>query len=253
MKKLFPFILFSLILHVMSFFLLNKINHRNIPSKPLLVKIIQLKEKDEVSNKKVISLPKPNNKKPKDSQHFSESDNSTSKETINKENTTNDDKPTGQNNLKELDNGKYKGINLFPQDAINYGASLGDGGDSQDIEGLEIGGQTTLNSKAYKYAYFFNRIRDTVVQFWKPIPEIDAGDPYRNKYFYKNRKTVLRVTLSAEGDIIDIYVSKSSEVDFLDDLALDSMKRCVQFPNPPKGLVKDGTIIFTFGFIVTKD
>ena len=237
----------------MSFFLLNKINHRNVQSKPLLVKIVQLKEKDEVSNKKVISLPKPNNKKPKDSQHFSESDNSTSKETINKEKTTNDDKPAGQNNLKESDDGKLKGVNLFPQDAINYGASLGDGGDSQGIEGLEIGGETTLNSKAYKYAYFFNRIRDAVAQFWKPIPEIDTNDPSRNKYFYKDRKTVLRVTLNIKGDIIDVYVSKSSGVDFLDDLAFDSMKRCVQFPNPPKGLVKDGTIIFTFGFIVTKD
>ncbi len=60
------------------------------------------------------------------------------------------------------------------------------------------------------------------------------------------------ITLDEEGNFLDIKVTKSSGVDFLDEEAIRSVVRCIQFPNPPKGLIKDGRVEFYFGFQVIR-
>ena len=41
-----------------------------------------------------------------------------------------------------------------------------------------------------------------------------------------------------------------SKADFLDEEATAAFRRIKQFPNPPRGLVVNGKITFTFGFLV---
>jgi len=62
---------------------------------------------------------------------------------------------------------------------------------------------------------------------------------------------VLAVTLTNQGNVREIYVEKSSGVDFLDLEAIQSFERAQPFPNPPPGLVQaDASVRFQFGFFL---
>ncbi|MBI2449652.1 energy transducer TonB [Candidatus Pacearchaeota archaeon] len=86
---------------------------------------------------------------------------------------------------------------------------------------------------------------------WNPLDILKSQDPTGKLYMFKARKTILLVTLDKEGYIIKISVTQSSNVDFLDEEAINSLKRCIQFVNPPKGLIKNGKIEFYFGYVVS--
>lgn len=117
------------------------------------------------------------------------------------------------------------------------------------LEALEEGEGTFLNSREFKYASFFNRMKRGVSQHWRPLQEYRRRDPTGNIYGQKPRVTVLKVVLTPQGDIDSIAVTRSSGVDFLDAEAIAAFHAASPFPNPPKGLVNsDGLIDFPFGF-----
>lgn len=124
------------------------------------------------------------------------------------------------------------------------------GGPAPDaLENVEEGEGTFLNSREFKYASFFNRLKRSVSQHWQPMAEYQRRDPTGNIYGYRARITVLTITLNADGALAHAEIKQSSGVDFLDKEALAAFQRAEPFPNPPKGLI-DGTghIIFPFGF-----
>jgi TonB family protein len=47
---------------------------------------------------------------------------------------------------------------------------------------------------------------------------------------------VLAVTLDASGELRDLSVVRSSAVDFVDRIAMASVREAQPFPNPPQGL-----------------
>jgi TonB family protein len=74
-------------------------------------------------------------------------------------------------------------------------------------------------------------------------------DPTGEKFFYKDRVTVLAVTINAQGAVTDLKVSRGSGLEFLDQTAMDAFQSAQPFLNPPPGLVDShGEIRFTFGF-----
>ena len=107
---------------------------------------------------------------------------------------------------------------------------------------------TFLNSREFKFAPFFNRLKQSVSQHWKPINEFRRRDPSGNIYGYQSRVTVVSVRLNESGDVTNVEVAHSSGVEFLDKEAISAFKRAAPFPNPPKQLMKDGQTEFTFGF-----
>ncbi len=119
------------------------------------------------------------------------------------------------------------------------------------IADLEEGDGTFLNSREFKYASFFNRLKRNVSQHWNPMLEYRRRDPSGNIYGHMARVTVLNVTLDADGSLKDVRVRRSSGIDFLDYEAMSAFRRAGPFPNPPKGLVgsKD-SFEFPFGFHV---
>lgn len=119
------------------------------------------------------------------------------------------------------------------------------------IEDVEEGEGTFLNTHAFKYAGFFNRVKRDVSSMWRPLPILRMNDPTGKKYGHLDRNTVLSVTLDSEGYIIGVAVKQSSGVEVLDNEAIAAFMRCRQFPNPPKGMVEDGRIKFDFGFHVS--
>jgi TonB family protein len=119
------------------------------------------------------------------------------------------------------------------------------------IEGIDEGEGTFLNSREFKYAVYFNRMKRGVSQHWHPMSEYMRRDPSGNIYGQRSRRTILSVTLNAKGDLTGVEVAQSSGLDFLDREAVDAFRRAQPFPNPPQGLVGDQqSFTFPFGFHV---
>lgn len=122
------------------------------------------------------------------------------------------------------------------------------------VEGLAEGEGTFLNTKEFKYATFFYRVRDSVYDHWAGAlaQEYRRRDPTGNIYGNKDRSTLLRVELSRSGELDDVKVEQSSGVDFLDSVAVDAFRKAQPFPNPPGAIADDdGHIRFNFTFVVT--
>jgi len=117
------------------------------------------------------------------------------------------------------------------------------------VEGADVGDSTFLNTREWKYAGFFNRVKQVVAENWDPGRAIRARDPKGDRFMYKDRDTVLAVTLSREGALKDVRVAKSSGIDFLDQTAVDAFAKSQPFLNPPPGLLdRNGEVHFSFGF-----
>jgi len=129
--------------------------------------------------------------------------------------------------------------------------AIGRGSGSMDyLKDVDDGELTALNSKKWKHAPFFNRVKRAVANEWHPEVVYVRHDPSGNVYGVKDRVTVLRVHLNPDGKLAAWTVMQSSGVDFLDDEAIDAFRKAAPFPNPPKDLVEvDGQIHFNFAFI----
>jgi TonB family protein len=120
------------------------------------------------------------------------------------------------------------------------------------VEGVDVGDSTFLNTREWKYAGFFNRVKQTVAENWNPMNAASVRDPTGSRYFQKDRTTILAITLNPQGGVTDIKVARSSGLDFLDQTAIEAFERAQPFVNPPNGLADaHGDIRFTFGFHVS--
>jgi TonB family protein len=124
------------------------------------------------------------------------------------------------------------------------------GGPAPDkLDGVEEGEGTYLNTREWKYASYFNRIKQAVATQWDPNGALVKRDPTGQRYAYKDRLTVLTVTLDDKGALKDVHVQRSSGVDFLDSTAIEAFRKAQPFVNPPGGLADQrGEIAFVFGF-----
>jgi len=124
------------------------------------------------------------------------------------------------------------------------------GGPAPDhVEDVDVGESTFLNTREWKYAGYFNRIKQAVASTWDPNTPLRARDPTGERFAYKDRTTVVAVTLNDQGSLTEVHVARTSGVDFLDQTALEAFRKAQPFVNPPRGLADShGEIRFTFGF-----
>jgi len=115
-------------------------------------------------------------------------------------------------------------------------------------EDVPDGEGTFLNSREFKFAPFFNRLKQSVSQHWKPMGEFRRRDPSGNIYGFAARVTVVNVQLNARGEVTNVDVVRSSGIEFLDKEAITAFQRAAPFQNVPKQLMKDGSTEFQFGF-----
>ncbi len=119
------------------------------------------------------------------------------------------------------------------------------------LQDADEGDATLLNTREWKYASFFNRVKQSVGMHWNPNEQLRRRDPTGGIYSGRDRYTLLQITLDARGQVTDIQVEKSSGLDFLDLEAVSSFKRAQPFPNPPPGLLsEDSQVKFQFGFFM---
>jgi TonB family protein len=126
------------------------------------------------------------------------------------------------------------------------------GGPAPDhLDGIEEGEGTYLNARSFKYATYFNRIKQQVAANWDPLTPLEARDPDRSMFGYKDRFTLLGVTLDDTGHVKSLVVEQTSGVEFLDRAAMTAFRTAQPFMNPPRGIVDErGEIKFSFGFFL---
>jgi TonB family protein len=125
------------------------------------------------------------------------------------------------------------------------------GSGTQDyLKNIDDGDETALNAKKWKFASFFNRVKQQVRDHWRPAEEYRRRDPTGSIYGQKDRYTLLRVQLKPDGSLANVALESPSGIEFLDDEAIEAFKQAQPFPNPPKQLVDgdSGLINFRFGF-----
>ncbi|HVV87910.1 MAG TPA: TonB family protein [Kofleriaceae bacterium] len=135
------------------------------------------------------------------------------------------------------------------QDVLERAAG---GGSVDHLDDVDAGDETSLNSRQFKYASFFNRTKRMVAQQWHPGEVWERHDPTLAVNGLKDRTTRVRVSLSPTGELVKIIVIEPSGISYLDDEAIRAFHAAGPFPNPPPALVDEsGTITFTFGFHVS--
>lgn len=128
-------------------------------------------------------------------------------------------------------------------------ARLAGGGSPDKLDNVDEGDGTFLNTREWKYASYFNRIKQAVSSTWNPRRALDQRDPDRTLYGDRDRFTLLSVTLDNTGALKDVVVKRASGMDFLDKTTVEAFKKAQPFANPPPGIVEpNGEIRFTFGF-----
>lgn len=124
------------------------------------------------------------------------------------------------------------------------------GGAPNDALDAPEGDGTFLNTREWKYAAFFNRVKQAVSAKWDPNARLRSRT---ESLGFATRVTVMTVTLRPDGSLADLFVSQSSGVDALDAEAMKAFEQAAPFANPPPALVEQGFIRFSFGFHVTPD
>ena len=124
------------------------------------------------------------------------------------------------------------------------------GSGTQDyLRDVDEGEETALNAKRWKFATFFNRVKEQVRDHWKPVDEYRRRDPTGAIYGAQDRLTQVHVQLRPDGSLAKVSLAQTCGVDFLDDTAMEAFKQAQPFPNPPRQLVQaSGFIDFDFGF-----
>lgn len=141
-------------------------------------------------------------------------------------------------------------VTLVPSDAVLDKVTGAPAADLTPLDDVERGDATFLNTREWKHAGFFNRVKQNVGMSWDPGTALRRRDPTGQIYAYRDRYTILSVVLDPNGSLRDVFVEKSCGADFLDEEAIAAFQRAQPFPNPPLALVdpKRDEIRFSFGF-----
>ncbi|HET6410634.1 MAG TPA: TonB family protein [Anaeromyxobacter sp.] len=117
---------------------------------------------------------------------------------------------------------------------------------------IEEGDATALNTRAFKFATFWNRFKQDVTAHWRPAIVYQERDPNGTMFGDRpERATGLHVVLDAKGAIKDIHVTESSGLDFLDREAVRAVRAASPFYNVPAGLLDaNNEVSFSFGMIL---
>lgn len=124
-------------------------------------------------------------------------------------------------------------------------------GTYDDLGELEEDDANRLNARRFKYASFFNRVRDAVAEHWHPEVLHAARDPEGRVHGTKTRITKLLISLNDDGSVHRVRLVRTSDVDYLDEEAIRAVRAAQPFTNPPPQLVdrSSGKIEFGFAFI----
>ena len=127
------------------------------------------------------------------------------------------------------------------EDTINLKNQASLGFQSNDyLKDIEEGKQTLLNTKAFKFYTYYNRIKQQVQISWKSMIQKEVRKlllQRRENILGAGQKTSLLITLDRSGALVNIKVLKKSHISALDHIAIKSFQLTAPFPHPPKSLI----------------
>ncbi|MCK6598576.1 MAG: energy transducer TonB [Bdellovibrionaceae bacterium] len=122
------------------------------------------------------------------------------------------------------------------------------------LKNTELGVETVLNTKEFKYYTYFNRIRRQLSLHWEPKVREKLTNMFRKGRSIasdQDRITKLLIYLNPNGVLVKVQVLSDSGVRDLDEAAIEAFKSAAPFPNPPRGIVDtDGTVKIRWDFIL---
>lgn len=128
--------------------------------------------------------------------------------------------------------------------AATFRALAGGGPGAQPLDGVEVGDETVLNTRRFKHAEFYVRLKAAFLREFDPDQAWNVRDPQSLRYGRKRRTARVDVVLDREGEVLDVRVVRSSGLDFYDAEVVRAFRAAAPFPNPPLGLARaDGTIV----------
>jgi TonB family protein len=125
--------------------------------------------------------------------------------------------------------------------------STGGAAPNDNLQDVEAGDGTFLNTREWRYAAFFNRVKQAVSAHWDPNSQL------KRKPTAIERTTMVQVALRPDGSLADVFVAKTSGNELLDREAMAAFERAAPFPNPPQQLVENGFIRFAFSFSIVNE
>lgn len=127
------------------------------------------------------------------------------------------------------------------ENTINFKNQAKLGFHSSDyLKDIEEGEQTLLNTKAFQFYTYYNRIKQQVQASWKLMIKKEVRKillQQRESILGSGQRTSLLITLDRSGALVDIKVLKRSDVAALDHIAIKSFQMTAPFPHPPKSLI----------------
>ncbi len=117
------------------------------------------------------------------------------------------------------------------------------------VENRLEGDRTRLNTIAFKYFSFFQRIKSKLSPVWKSRVQ----NLTQRRISPISLKTIIRIWINKKGELVKLLLIGSSGASMIDQAALDSLTQVAPFENPPKGLFLGGVFSFDWGFIVLKN
>ena len=121
---------------------------------------------------------------------------------------------------------------------------LAGGPSAQRLDGVDVAEETVLNTRRFKYAEFYVRLKSAFVREFDPDRAWNARDPRSLRYGRARRTTRVDVVLDREGEVLEVRVVRGSGLDFYDAEVVRAFHAAAPFPNPPLGLARaDGTIV----------
>jgi TonB family protein len=117
----------------------------------------------------------------------------------------------------------------------------------------EEGDSTSLASREFRFATFLNQMRNAIGAIWYPSVEaaIRERDPQGRSVFYRERTVVLYLTLGPSGELRGVSIRESSQVSFVDEVAMSAVRKAQPFSNPPRAMFgPEGEVRVPFAFTV---
>lgn len=232
LKNKFSFyVLLALALHIALinfFYKFEQVERKIIPQKKAEVIFF--------NKKKLATTQNDSNKiAPKKAEYVTQKNHSATKETFAK-----------KQNYQEQD----KKSALDPLGLFKIKPNLMSNQNDENLDKLQSSSQTNFNTVEWKHAAFFERIRKKIAYHWTPGKQISLHDPQRKLFNNNDVTTALNIVIDNEGQVIKIEILSSSSIFFLDDEAINAIKKSSPFSYPPKELF-DNKDEFSFQFAFT--
>jgi TonB family protein len=122
------------------------------------------------------------------------------------------------------------------------------------LKDVDLGLETMLSTKEFKYYTYFNRIRRQLSQYWEPKVRDKLHKMFRQGRTIASNEdkiTKLVIFLNPTGQLVKVQVMSESGIKDLDEAAIDAFRAAAPFPNPPQGIVDpDGFVKIRWDFVL---